>query len=66
MHVVASEGDAVQQMVARGGGQRADRRVSHGVAEILERGEERDRAESMLRDKYPQYDSFLDPGCMVC
>ena len=37
----------------------------HGIAEILERGEERDRAESMLRDKYPQYDSFLDPGCIV-
>ena len=37
----------------------------HGTAEILERGEERDRAESLLRDKYPQYDSFLDPGCMV-
>ena len=36
-----------------------------GVAEILERGEERDRAEAMLRRKYPQYVELLEEGCPV-
>ena len=37
----------------------------HGSAELLEDGEERAAAESLLRDKYPQYRELLDPGCAV-
>ena len=36
-----------------------------GDAEILENGEERDRAESMLRSKYPQYKEMLPEGCDI-
>jgi PPOX class probable F420-dependent enzyme len=37
----------------------------HGSAELLEDGEERTAAETLLRDKYPQYRELLDPGCAV-
>ena len=37
----------------------------HGSAELLEDGEERAAAETLLRDKYPQYRELLDPGCAV-
>jgi PPOX class probable F420-dependent enzyme len=37
----------------------------HGSAELLEDGEERDAAEKLLRDKYPQYHELLAPGCAV-
>ena len=36
-----------------------------GRAEILEAGRERNRAESMLRDKYEQYAELLDEGCTI-
>ena len=36
-----------------------------GAAELLEDGEERDAAEKLLRDKYPQYREHLAPGCAV-
>ena len=36
-----------------------------GRAEMLEDGEERAAAESMLRDKYPQYAEMLEEGCAV-
>ena len=36
-----------------------------GVAEIIEHGEERDCAESLLRQKYPQYATLLEPGCAI-
>ena len=36
-----------------------------GTATLLEDGEERDLAESILRDKYPQYELMLEPGCTV-
>ena len=36
-----------------------------GSAEFLEDGEERAVAESLLRDKYPQYREMLAPGCAV-
>ena len=37
----------------------------HGSAELLEDGEERDAAEKLLRDKYPQYRELLAPGCAL-
>ena len=37
----------------------------HGSAELLEDGEERDAAEKLLRDRYPQYRDLLEPGCAV-
>ena len=36
-----------------------------GTAAILERGEERRRAEAMLREKYPQYGRMLEEGSTV-
>lgn len=36
-----------------------------GVAAIVEDGAERQRAEDLLRRKYPQYESLLEPGCAV-
>jgi len=36
-----------------------------GIAEILEGGAERQRAESLLRQKYPQYRKLLEEGCTV-
>jgi PPOX class probable F420-dependent enzyme len=36
-----------------------------GRAEILEDGNERRRAESLLREKYPQYRELLEEGCTV-
>ena len=36
-----------------------------GSAHVLEGGEERSRAEAMLRDKYPQYETALERGCTV-
>ena len=36
-----------------------------GNAEIIEKGEERQRAETLLRDKYPQYAEMLAPGCAI-
>ena len=36
-----------------------------GSAVLLEDGQERARAESLLRDKYPQYRDLLDEGCPV-
>ncbi|MGH8246263.1 MAG: TIGR03668 family PPOX class F420-dependent oxidoreductase, partial [Gammaproteobacteria bacterium] len=36
-----------------------------GSAEILEAGEERHRAEAMLRAKYAQYGALLEAGCLV-
>ena len=36
-----------------------------GAAEVLEDGDERDRAEGMLREKYPQYGDLLETGCTV-
>ena len=37
----------------------------HGTAEVLETGNERDRAEELLREKYPQYAGMLDVGSSV-
>ena len=37
----------------------------HGAAEVLETGNERDRAEGLLREKYPQYVGLLDAGSSV-
>ena len=36
-----------------------------GSAEIIEDGEERQSAEVLLREKYPQYAELLEPGCAV-
>ena len=36
-----------------------------GTAELLEDGEERRMAESLLRDKYEQYAELLEEGCPV-
>lgn len=36
-----------------------------GSAELLEDGDERAAAESLLREKYPQYRDLLDSGCPV-
>ena len=36
-----------------------------GKAEIIESGEERQRAEELLRQKYQQYASLLEPGCAI-
>ena len=36
-----------------------------GEAEVLEDGEERERAEGLLRQKYAQYEKLLDRGCPV-
>ena len=36
-----------------------------GAAEILETGDERSRAESLLMDKYSQYSQLLESGCIV-
>jgi coenzyme F420-0:L-glutamate ligase/coenzyme F420-1:gamma-L-glutamate ligase len=36
-----------------------------GAAEVLEDGDERDRAEEMLRQKYSQYSELLEKGCTV-
>lgn len=36
-----------------------------GVADIIESGEERQRAEDLLRQKYRQYETMLQPGCPV-
>lgn len=36
-----------------------------GAAEIIEDGEERDWAESLLREKYEQYAGLLERGCAV-
>lgn len=36
-----------------------------GRAHILQDDVEQQRAESLLRDKYPQYQTLLEPGCVV-
>lgn len=36
-----------------------------GGARVLEDGSDRDRAEALLRRKYPQYAEMLQPGCAV-
>ena len=36
-----------------------------GSADIIEAGEERQRAETLLREKYLQYAEMLEPGCAV-
>ena len=36
-----------------------------GSADIIETGDERKRAEMLLREKYPQYAEMLEPGCAV-
>ena len=36
-----------------------------GVAVLIESGEERQRAEHLLRQKYQQYETMLQPGCPV-
>ena len=36
-----------------------------GVADLIESGEERQRAEDLLRQKYHQYETMLQPGCPV-
>lgn len=36
-----------------------------GGARVLEDGADRDRAEALLRRKYPQYAEMLQPGCAV-
>ncbi len=36
-----------------------------GSASVHEEGEERERAESLLRAKYPQYGRMLEQGCPV-
>ena len=36
-----------------------------GEAAIVEDGAERQRAEDLLRQKYPQYERLLEPGCAV-
>ena len=36
-----------------------------GTASVLEGGEERGRAEAMLREKYPQYADMLDDGSPI-
>lgn len=36
-----------------------------GTAEIIEDGDERDCAETLLREKYPQYAEMLEEGCAV-
>ena len=36
-----------------------------GSAAIVQDEEERQSAESLLRDKYPQYRELLEPGCTV-
>ena len=36
-----------------------------GKAAILEDGDEQSRAETLLRDKYPQYVDLLEEGCAV-
>lgn len=36
-----------------------------GEAAIVEDGDERQRAEDLLRQKYPQYARLLEPGCAV-
>ena len=36
-----------------------------GVADLIESGEERQRAEHLLRQKYQQYETMLQPGCPV-
>ena len=37
----------------------------HGVAEVMGEGDERRGAESLLREKYPQYGDLLEEGCIV-
>ena len=37
----------------------------HGTASVLTEGDERNRAETMLREKYPQYEALLERGCVV-
>ena len=36
-----------------------------GVADLIESGKERQRAEELLRQKYQQYEIMLQPGCPV-
>ena len=36
-----------------------------GVAEVIEDGEDRDCAETLLREKYAQYAGMLERGCAV-
>ena len=36
-----------------------------GIAEIIEDGDERDRAETLLRKKYAQYAGMLEKGCAI-
>ena len=36
-----------------------------GTAQVVQDGEERQRAEALLRDKYPQYAELLEPGCVI-
>ena len=36
-----------------------------GSASVLEEGDERARAEAMLREKYPQYEDLLERGCTI-
>ena len=36
-----------------------------GAAQVLPDGPERDRAEAMLRRKYPQYADLLEEGCAI-
>ena len=37
----------------------------HGVASIVDDGEERRRGEELLRTKYPQYRELLEPGATI-
>ena len=36
-----------------------------GRAELVEDSQEQRRAESMLREKYPQYEELLEEGCTI-
>ena len=36
-----------------------------GAAEIMDEGQDRERAEDMLRDKYPQYRDLLPQGAVI-
>ena len=39
--------------------------VSVLEAAVFENGDERSRAETMLREKYPQYEDLLERGCTI-
>lgn len=38
---------------------------AHLVDALMDQGEEQRRAEALLREKYPQYEALLEPGCTV-